>query len=497
VNIQEAKEELKRTVLAYTAKTAAGTYRIPPMRQRPVLLMGPPGIGKTAIMAQIAAEMGSGLVSYTMTHHTRQSALGLPVIERREFLGETQAVTEYTMSEIIAAVYRQIEAGGFREGILFMDEINCVSETLMPAMLGFLQYKVFGGHKLPEGWIIVAAGNPAQYNHNAREFDTVTLDRLKVIDIEADFGVWNAYARRRGLHPLILSYLTLKPDHFYAVLAGPAGRHFVTPRGWEDLSEMILGFEALRLPTEGSLFRQYLQHDEIAGDFAIFFELNQRLKLKYRIDEIPAAAFVIPELKNARFDERLCVIQFLLHRLNVLTGEWSGHDGALRSLDYFLGGLGTDRAGFVEAAGERLRARERAVGTRKSLGLLDSGEEAAEILLARRIRDCLARLRAESPRDMASRFRELAGLTGPEKDGPEAVLEGALRNCFAFVKGTFGRSQELVIFLTELQAIPEARRFLEKRLPEIREEARSLLDFAGREEDLRSRLAPESQEMGG
>jgi DNA polymerase III delta prime subunit len=486
VNIQEAKEELKRTVLAYTAKTGAGTYRIPPMRQRPVLLMGPPGVGKTAIMAQIAGEMGIGLVSYTMTHHTRQSALGLPVIERREFLGETHPVTEYTMSEIIAAVYRQIETGGFREGFLFMDEINCVSETLMPALLGFLQYKVFGGHRLPEGWIIVAAGNPAAYNHNAREFDTVTLDRLKVIDIEADFGVWKVYARRRGIHPLILSYLTLKPENLYAVLAGPGGRHFVTPRGWEDLSEMILSFEALDLAAEGALFRQYLQHDEIAGDFALFFDLNRSLRGKYRIDEIPAAPRILPELKDARFDERLCVLQFLLHRLGVLAGEWADHDGALRSLDYFAGGL--PRVGFVEAAGERLGAREKARGVKKSLGLLESREEAAEILLSRRIRACLTRLQAEKPADPPARFRELAGLSAPEADGPAEALEGAVRNCFSFVKGTFGKSQELVIFLTELRALPEAARFLEKRLPEIREEARSLLDFAGREEELRGKL---------
>ena len=50
MNIQEAKEEIKKTVRAYTARTAAGTFRIPVPRQRPVLLIGPPGIGKTAIM---------------------------------------------------------------------------------------------------------------------------------------------------------------------------------------------------------------------------------------------------------------------------------------------------------------------------------------------------------------------------------------------------------------------------------------------------------------
>ena len=122
MNIQEAKEEIKRTVEAYTARTAAGAFRIPVKRQRPILLIGPPGIGKTAIMEQIARECGLGLVSYTMTHHTRQSAIGLPVLEEREFEGETYTVTAYTMSEIIASVYEQMESSGIGEGILFLGD---------------------------------------------------------------------------------------------------------------------------------------------------------------------------------------------------------------------------------------------------------------------------------------------------------------------------------------------------------------------------------------
>ena len=143
MNIKQAKEEIKHTVRAYLAKDAAGGYRIPAVRQRPVLLMGPPGIGKTQIMEQIASEMKIGLVSYTITHHTRQSAVGLPFIREEEFDGRACSVTEYTMSEIIASVYRKIRDGGQREGILFIDEINCVSETLAPTMLQFLQCKTF------------------------------------------------------------------------------------------------------------------------------------------------------------------------------------------------------------------------------------------------------------------------------------------------------------------------------------------------------------------
>ena len=56
MNIKEAKQEIINTVKAYLCKNAEGEYRIPAIRQRPVLLMGPPGIGKTQIMEQIASE---------------------------------------------------------------------------------------------------------------------------------------------------------------------------------------------------------------------------------------------------------------------------------------------------------------------------------------------------------------------------------------------------------------------------------------------------------
>ena len=118
MNIKQAKQEITNTLKAYLTRDEWGNYLIPTVRQRPILLMGPPGIGKTQIMEQIAAETGVGLVAYTITHHTRQSAIGLPFIEKRTYGGETFSVTEYTMRDILAWVYhlmqdlRQPEAAG-------------------------------------------------------------------------------------------------------------------------------------------------------------------------------------------------------------------------------------------------------------------------------------------------------------------------------------------------------------------------------------------------
>ncbi|MCR4997319.1 MAG: AAA family ATPase, partial [Butyrivibrio sp.] len=278
MNINEAKDEVKNAVRAYLTKDESGQYEIPVNRQRPVLLMGPPGIGKTAIMEQIAWELGIGLVSYTITHHTRQSAIGLPMISEKEYGGRKYSVTEYTMSEIIAAVYNQIEKSGVKEGILFLDEINCVSETLAPTMLQFLQYKTFGTHKLPDGYIIVTAGNPAKYNKSVRDFDIVTLDRVRQINIEEDFEAWKEYAYKAGVHGAILAYLEIKKDNFYNIRTELEKRSFVTARGWEDLSRVIKVHEKLGIEVDENLVGQYIQNADIASDFATYYELYHRYR---------------------------------------------------------------------------------------------------------------------------------------------------------------------------------------------------------------------------
>ena len=165
MNIKEAKKQIKNAIIAYSTKDEYGNMLIPVSKQRPVFLVGAPGIGKTAIMEQIAQELDLALVSYSMTHHTRQSALGLPFIVDKKYGDQEYKVSEYTMSEIIASVYDAMEETGKKQGILFLDEINCISETLSPSMLQFLQYKTFGRHQVPQGWIVVTAGNPPEYNN--------------------------------------------------------------------------------------------------------------------------------------------------------------------------------------------------------------------------------------------------------------------------------------------------------------------------------------------
>ena len=469
VNIKEAKQEVINTVRAYLKKDETGAYEIPPERQRPILLMGPPGIGKTAIMEQVARECGINLISYTITHHTRQSAIGLPFISQKEYGGEEHAVTEYTMSEIVASVYDQIEASGIQEGILFLDEINCVSETLAPTMLQFLQYKMFGNHKVPEGFLIVTAGNPPQYNKSVRDFDIVTLDRVKRIDIEEDFPVWKEYAYQAGIHGAILSYLEIRKKDFYSVKTQIDGRQFVTARGWEDLSRILKVYEELEIEVTERLCVQYLQDPEIASAFASYYELYCKYRTLYRIPEILEGA--LPEestaLREAPFDEKLSILGLLIDSLNQefqayaenksvqerVLRELSGIRAALKNQKSGENGDSEHSARYL-LTGRRLYCEEE-IARLKRARLLDRAAERVERKVCIRLKDMERLLSVEGNSEPRHDFKLLKSAFDHAEEVRNAEIRAAdrhLTNSFRFLSATFGEGQEIVLFLSELTA---------------------------------------------
>ncbi len=469
VSIKEAKQEVINTVRAYLKKDETGAYEIPPERQRPILLMGPPGIGKTAIMEQVARECGISLISYTITHHTRQSAIGLPYISQKEYGGKEQAVTEYTMSEIVASVYDQIEASGIREGILFLDEINCVSETLAPTMLQFLQYKMFGNHKVPEGFLIVTAGNPPQYNKSVRDFDIVTLDRVKRIDIEEDFPAFKEYAYQAGIHGAILSYLEIRKKDFYSVKTQIDGRQFVTARGWEDLSRILKVYEELGIEVTERLCVQYLQDPEIAAAFASYYELYSKYRTLYRIPEILEGT--IPEestaLREAPFDEKLSILGLLIDSLNQEFQEYAQdravQERVLEELLHVRAALrgeipdvdvdGTNGARYI-ITGRRLFCEEE-IERRRRARMLDRAGERIERKVCLRLGAMEKILTLEGNGKAKHDFMLLKSSFDESEKKRKEKIEKAdrhLTNSFRFLSATFGEGQEIVLFLSELTA---------------------------------------------
>ncbi len=495
MNIRDAKEFIKNDVEIYLAKDEYGDYKIPIQNQRPVFLLGAPGIGKTAIMEQIASELGIALVSYSMTHHTRQSALGLPFISHEEYEGLKYDVTLYTMSEIIASIYDVMKNSGVKEGILFLDEINCVSETLAPSMLQFLQYKVFGRHKVPDGWVVVTAGNPPEYNKNVREFDVVTMDRLKVISVEADYEAWKQYAKEYKVHPAITGFLEIHKDYFYHMEMTVKGRSYVTARGWEDLARIITIYEEKDKKVTEELVEQYIRNDKIVREFTAYYDMYRKYRKDYRIDDILAGN--IPETAKKRaakagFDEKLSVLGILTDRIMADMSETLLFADTLAAVMPVLKKVKTmsEEYSGKEMSEVLLKGRDAAkqrmekLKAANTLSEKDKKRDRMVISFYDDIPDVSEMNGNEAFTKVKEAFdNNVAGL----KDDAEKKKE-RLKNVFAFIEEVFGDAEELLIFVTELTVSDTGARFISQFGSQEYEEASKKLMLSERKNALRDEI---------
>lgn len=472
MNIKEAKNYIKDSVKIYLKKDEEGEYRIPVVRQRPIFLLGAPGIGKTAIMEQIAQELQIALVSYSMTHHTRQSALGLPFITHKTYGNLSYDVSEYTMSEIIASVYDVMEESGLKEGILFLDEINCVSETLAPSMLQFLQYKVFGRHQVPEGWVIVTAGNPPEYNKSVREFDVVTLDRMKILEVEADYAAWREYAADRGIHTAITNYLDLKKEDFYQVETTVKGKSYITARGWEDLSQMLILYEEEGLTVEESFVGQYIRNDRVVKEFTAYYDLYRKYQNDYKVEDIltgKVSEQAKDKARKADFDERLSLMGMLIDRMqqdvkeNIQTSDMlSELMNPLKAVKAKMeSGCSSDE--LLTLLEIQTEGRRKSMDSLQKAGALSARDKVKNRAIVRFLNECAKKLRVEDVTDVQTAFakiKESFDVKVLQYKQDTADLKDRIHYLFRFVEDVFGSGNEMLILVTECTVQADCAKFI-------------------------------------
>lgn len=463
MNIREAKSEIIRTVEMYLDKNEFGEYTIPVSRQRPIFMTGAPGIGKTAVIQQIASELDLALVSGSMRHHTRQSAQGRPVIKARDHDGTQICVSEYTISEIIAAVYRVMEDSGKKEGILFLDEINCAPEALEPAVRQFLRYKTLGNRQVPEGWVVVTAGSRPEYSRSVKEFDMAVMDRLKRMDITEDISIWKQYAFQQGIHAAVIMFLETHPQWFYSVRSMEEGMRYVTARGWEDLSTATRLYEEKGFEITGRLTGQYITDEEIAEEFGISYGLYRKCKADYRIADIlsgKAGQELIEKSQRAERDERYSILGLILEMLGEGFRKSASRESSLQMVERALGsmkkGVKEDRLPvslLLQEQTDRLRERLRERAAANSITAREREEYLAAI---RTLAEYKKNPDTGAPHKDLDKIKKQFGREVRQHEKQNAQVKSMLEAALSFLEEAWGKNQqEMAFFLTALTSFAD------------------------------------------
>ena len=451
MTIDKAKNLAVYLTQAYQRTDSFGRPEIPRQRQRPIFLQGDAGVGKTSIVQQVAQELNIGYVAYPLTHMTRQNAMGLPQLGKmRTSDGQEAFVTNNTMPEVVASVHEAIKAG-YRKGILFIDEVNCVSETLAPVMLTLLQDKKFGGYEIPDGWVLVTAGNPpGDINRSAREFDVVTDDRLSFIEVESTYGVWKNYAIAHGVHQSILAFLDRHPGSFRSANTDTDGTHVITPRGWEDLSFLVKAAEALKTEINTDQVRTVIHDNRVAAEFATYYSLWKKYESEYSVKDILDGKNTdgfAAKASKAEVDEKYALTNLVIGELGKRIRSHMELDDAYMEAVGHVPTMKQFISMFPNRAAEAPRVEAGAIRdviARRKAGHNLSSEMEAVLLGAI---DILEKVDAKTPEGLNEHFSRKGKLYSRITESAKKIGEQT-DNAYTFLQKAFGEDSENIAIMT-------------------------------------------------
>lgn len=199
----------------------------------PAFLWGAPGIGKSAIVKQIAGERDWNVIDFRASTRDPVALMGLPDIH-----GDTAKWK-------VPDEFPQVERDG-PEGILFLDELNAAAPSMQAAAFGLVLDRKVGDYTLPKGWRVLAAGNRQSDRAAAQRMPSALANRFAHIDIDADTDTTVEHFNKIGVSPMVTAFLRFRPALLH-MMEGSDLRAFPTPRAWEQVSKVVDTPSPLRL----------------------------------------------------------------------------------------------------------------------------------------------------------------------------------------------------------------------------------------------------------
>ena len=233
---------------------------------RPVFIWGAPGIGKSSLVENFADSVGLPCVSLLGSQLAPEDIIGIPQIQ--------EDVSTFLPPKMIARK---------EPYCLFLDELNACSQEVQKAFYSLIHERRIGEYHLPQGSIVIGAGNRTQDSAIVKSMSSALINRMFHVELKADSSQWLSWAYAHELHPYVTDYISQRPDHLYS--APPKTEEpYSTPRSWHMLSDALKEYGAcpdkhtLKLLAYGMLSTQH------AGMFLAYTkQLNEGTRVWKRV----------------------------------------------------------------------------------------------------------------------------------------------------------------------------------------------------------------------
>ena len=253
----------------------------------PIMLWGPPGVGKSSAVAAAAHARGLRVEDVRLAQLDATDLRGIPVPDR-----ESRRVDWYAPSFLPRE----------GEGILFLDEIDKASALVKNAALQLVLERRLGEYRLPDGWRLVCAGNREEDNSFSAPLGSALANRLLHVEVDADLDTWQSWASDHDIHPDLRAFLRFRPELLYK----QTGEHaFPSPRSWEAASRLLASVQNGEGPA--------LVGAAVGAGTAVEFSAWSKLYRGVDVDEILAGK--IPDFSDNDASLRYAVVLAVASRL--------------------------------------------------------------------------------------------------------------------------------------------------------------------------------------
>jgi len=198
--------------------------------KRPIFLWGPPGIGKSEVVADITRDMGGLMIDLRLGQMDPTDIRGIPFYNKE--LGKMDWAPPIDLpDEETASQYPVV--------VLFMDEMNSAAPAVQAAAYQLVLNRRIGKYVLPDNVVMIAAGNRESDKGVTYRMPTPLANRFVHTEMKVDFPSWQEWAVQNQIHKDVVGYLTFAKQDLYDFDAKSSSRSFATPRSWSFVSELL------------------------------------------------------------------------------------------------------------------------------------------------------------------------------------------------------------------------------------------------------------------